>query len=514
MAAGDAQGNQDSDDEPDACLPATHGYDSVPSVSEDYVPWFETHTFSPFFEGVIPKIFTVFFFLSALCFVLVFLTTFILGVKSDPYEGLDAFIEFNERVILIVIGGLFDLGSATLYKLGLAFHADASRFKAAFVNKIWGLIGLINTLVCVGTLVAIYYASSYWFLFLGWYTGPLPQSFRGCEARVGPAQSSLFTEHTYARQFGRLQMADSSDKTTFLKFDMQAFDAIRHDQILCNQGFIGNSDLYGLGSRVSLYLQWLTALLVNNFVPQIRHEFRKIYLAYSLGLCIATFVFTFSKDCTFAVEIEILYWAYWGGFLCIFATSPSYIRLGSGVKWIGLDWITGINYFLHILMFYHSTFFWHYGYDQVFSRMPCGTYHFFFAPILDPGKSFWFFRDLLTIIIDPVNVVLIFIIPTVIFSLMSEIKESIRDSSVYQILGIHIRVSGRPTPETILGIDAAQASLSSRFRNSLRALGFFWVGLYRKLRVIFLLPPHSRGGIRLLTPLDIEQRKYVNSTGK
>lgn len=363
---------------------------------------------------------------------------------------------------------------------------------------------------------------------VGWYTGHLPRSFHGCEARVGPAQSALFTERIYASQFARIRRTNFSDisqhydehgnykpvLSTFLKFDMQAFNAIRHNKKLCNQGFIGNPDLYGLGSRLSLYLQWLTALLVNNFVPRIRNDLRKVYLAYSLGLCIATFVFTFSTACTFAVEIEILYWAYWGGHLCVFATSPSYTRLGSEIRWIGLDWTTGINYPLHILMFYHSTFFWHYGYDQVFSRLPCGTYHFFFVPLLDPSKSFWLLRDALTIIINPANIALILIIPTVTFVLIYEIKKSICDSSIYQSLGIYLSGLGRPNSEMILTVDAAQDFRGSRFRNCLRAFGSYWVALYRTLKELSDLPPHGRGGIRLITPVDIEQRRYIFNVGK
>ena len=478
------------------------------------MPWFEMDAI--FFEGIIPEICKVFANLLASCSSLAIMTIGIQTVTSN-FDHIPP--ELFRWTSLIWIGGFLDFCLVSLFSLGLTFHSDVSRLKAAFGNGFWGPVTLIaysfysflTILICVG----IYYASSaHTFMLVGWHTGPFPQSSRGCEARVGPAQSSLFTEHIYASQFARIQNADFYDNGSFLEFDMQAFDAIRHDQILCNQGFIGNSDLYGLGSRVSLYLQWLTALLVNNFVPRSRDEFRKVYLAYSLGLCIVTFVFTFSTACTFAVEIEILYWAYWGGYLCIFATSPSYTRLGSEVKWIGLDWIKGINYLLHILMFYHSTFFWHYGYDQVFSRMPCGTYHFFFAPLLDPSKSFWFFRDALTITINPVNIALIFIIPTVSLSLMSEIKESICDSSVYQTLGIYLRGSGRPNSKTVLAIDAAQASPSSRFRKSFRALGFFCVRLYRGFRKMCLLPPHSRGGIRLLTHIDIKQRKYVYSTGE
>lgn len=110
-------------------------------------------------------------------------------------------------------------------------------------------------------------------------------------------------------------------------------------------------------------------------------------------------------------------------------------------------------------------------------------------------------------IICPISITLILTIPIVSLCLMSEIKESICDSSVYQNLGIHLRGSGRPDSQTVLPTDATQASLSSRFRIKLRALGFLCVKLYQELREWVLLPPHSRGGIRLITPIDIKQRK-------
>ena len=506
MAAENIQENQDSDAEPDACVTNAHGGNPTSSVSEDYVPWFgldADHYELPKYRGIIPNIHR-FSRKLYLVFVVMVVSTSIIRLTTTTYFD-HIFIDFIRWMMNLTVGLVLDCLFSVMFGELCSFVLTS---KLSFNSG----CSLLSIPVIVLIIIFVYPLNPLgaYRMFPVWHTGFLPQPFHGCEARVSPTQSSLFTQHTYARQFARIWDANATD---FSDFDMQAFDAIRHDQTLCNQGFIGNADVYGLGSRISLYLQWLTALLVNNFVPRSRHEFRKIYVAYSLGLCIATLVFTFSTACTFAIEIEILYWAYWGGHLCVFVTSPSYTRLGSKVKWIRLDWMTGINYLLHVLMFYHSTFFWHYGYDQFFSRMPCGTYHFFFAALLDPSKSFWHCRDVLTVIIFPARVALMLIIPIVILVLISEIKSSIYESPVFQNLCIYLRGSGRPNSETVLAIDAAQASLSSRLRHRFRASSFLWVRPYRGLRGWVHLPHNSREGIRLITPLDIKERMYVYGIG-
>ena len=250
-------------------------------------------------------------------------------------------------------------------------------------------------------------------------------SFRGCEARVSASQLSLFTGNIHELQFAKgfnISIWDWSDDNG-IHFDFNAFSEIRNNETLCSQGFRGDQDLYGLGIRLSLYLQWSTSLLVNNMLPQGRHEFRKVYLVYSLALLMTTLVSSFSSSCTFAVEIEILYWAYWGGVLCMLTSSPSYTRLRSETKWSKLNWITGITYALHAFMFYHSILFWNYGYNQMFSRMPCGTYHFFFGPLLDPSRSFWLLRDLLIFILGPVTFTSVFLFPAIGLLLSSKSKE-------------------------------------------------------------------------------------------
>ena len=147
-----------------------------------------------------------------------------------------------------------------------------------------------------------------------WTVGSTPQSFRGCNPRVEPQQSILFTEDTYSTQFARLGSVVGRSNAT-LTFDSELFRSIQTNQTLCEHGFVGSADLYGLGIRAGIYLQWMTCIIANNLLSEKRQELRKVYVVFSLAMCIATIVSSFAVTCVFSIEILILYWMYWGGVL-------------------------------------------------------------------------------------------------------------------------------------------------------------------------------------------------------
>lgn len=343
-------------------------------------------------------------------------------------------------------------------------------------------------------------------IFWTWRTSSWPQSFRGCDARVGPQQSVLFTEVTYKTQFARVDINGSFPVHTF---DKDAFQSIQSNSTLCSQGFEGNEDLYGLGIRVGIYLQWITSLVANNLLPESRKELQRVWLVFSLAVCIATMISSFAVTCVFGIEIEILYWMYWGGFMCVFASSPSSTRLGSEAKWVVLDWVTVIQFITHMLMTYHGIIFVWYAYDQLFSRMPCGTYQFFFVPVLDPSESFSFLRDFLTQLICPLALLSLAVFPYISLILASEVKQSIQDSSTYQMFFPRTENGDRNQTESDAPKLPIRLSLGSRILKKLRKL-YQMVGKeYREFRTLLSLPPHSRTGIRLVTPLDVKNRRYV-----
>lgn len=347
------------------------------------------------------------------------------------------------------------------------------------------------------------------YLFYPWYTGPVPHSFQGCNARVTPQQSPLFAEDIYKTQFHRMWHIESNEIPYNHTFDMELSLSIQRNATLCSQGFKGNDDLYGLGIRTGIYLQWIASLLANNLLSENRRELQKVYLIYSLAVCTATMISTFAVTCVFGIEIQVLYWMYWGGFLCVFALSPSETRLGPEAKWAKLDWVSVIHFIMHMLMTYHGIWFiWH-AYDQVFSRMPCGTYQFFFVPVLDPSKSFWILRDVMTQLMCPLASQLLLLFPLFGLLFLAEVKQSIQDSAIYQMFFPKASNPDNRGWETLSSSPSAQLSPDSRVFQWLRRLHCMLRRLYRRFRRAFSLPPFSRSGIPLLTPINVRDQRYV-----
>lgn len=372
----------------------------------------------------------------------------------------------------------------------------------------WAYIAIVsNTNITYQVISPSPNASNHTFrhLFQAWSTGSLPHSFQGCNARVEPQQSSLFLPNIYDTQFARtvLTHSNSTMRSSFYPaFDMELSRSIQNNHTLCDSGFQGNVDLYELGIRTGLYLQWISASLANNLLPDTRQELQKVYLIFFLAICLATLVASFVKTCTFSIEIEIMYWMYLGGFVCVFATAPCSIKLGSEAKWIKLNWTTTILFTTHALMYYHGTWFIWYAYDQVFSRLPCGTYHFFLVPVLDPSETFWVLRDYLNHLLVPL-IPLLTLFPFVGILLLSEIKHAIQDSAVYQILIKKTAILDSDQAVTTDSDDASvKKSLGLRLYQYIR-------GVYMGFREICDFPSHSREGIRLVTPIDVRKRRLV-----
>ncbi|KAK5050489.1 hypothetical protein LTR84_003770 [Exophiala bonariae] len=120
-----------------------------------------------------------------------------------------------------------------------------------------------------------------------------------------------------------------------------------------------------------------------------------------MAICIATIVATFTARCTFSIEIEISYWMYWGGYFCVFGSAPDAITVTRASRWVKLNWTATVLFIQHMVMLYHGIWFVWCGYDQVFARMPCGTYQFLLAPMLDPSQPYKHVRDVLMILAMP-----------------------------------------------------------------------------------------------------------------
>ena len=496
---------QGTDTEPDACVHGSQNQEIVPSLSDidDYVPWIamDKHLFRDESSGAVHVHGTVnriYCFLSfpAGAFAIFAAVGLLVLALSFKFKSRPAQLDPIWR--LLVLGYSM---SASLIFVIFVFSLQSSAIKGNGVRVFWyfiflgGLISLTEVLV-IGRL-------DYDRLFPAWMFGPKMIPFPECATRVNVNQQSLFLEPS---RFTQPVNSSGSLAEGGVPYQ-QVYSQVRSNDTLCGQGFEGNSDLYGLGQRLGLYLQWTTAIVINNLLPNGRSTFRVVYLGYSLTVCITTFVLTFTADCTFATEIDILYWSYWGGFLCVFATSPSLTRVGSKPQWAGLDWVTAINYTLHVLMFYHAIYNWVRGYSR-FARMPCGTFHFFLAPVLDPSLTYSRLRAYLSVFGSGVFVPVMLGIPIVSLILLAEIQHSIHNSTFSQIVGeygylargFRSRIFAFLCPERLRSFETLEA---------LEAFMVTLGGPYRWLRMQFFLPSGARPGIRLVTPLDLVQRKYV-----
>ena len=151
--------------------------------------------------------------------------------------------------------------------------------------------------------VIVFYGSLY-LLLEKWSDVSQLHSFPQCASRVGDNQSELFRQDVYLLQF---------NSTAWYLSD------IANNETLCGQGFVGNSDIYGLGVRLGIYLQWLSCLLANHTLPDTRSALAQAYMIFLIAICAAIVVMSVQSTCTFAIEIVILYYMFFGGFFCAFS---------------------------------------------------------------------------------------------------------------------------------------------------------------------------------------------------
>jgi hypothetical protein len=413
--------------------------------------------------------------------------------------------------------------------LGYALHSQASKkfvmwFKIAISVLFFGLTSFGYYYVASGNNTA--YEVCDWFVYnmseigegpfgvaiQAWSTGTMPRAFQGCIARVAPQQAPLFTTDIYQSQFARTYytIADQSrtckDATgnghqwqVHPAFNTELFRSIQSDQYLCGQGFLANIDLYGLGTRCGVYMQWISSLLANNYLSNARQEIQKVYLIFSFAICVATLIASIAKSCVFSIEIEILYWMYWGGYICVFGSAPCAIRLGSVSTWIRLDWTAAILFTTNWIMTYHGIWYILYAYDQVFSRMPCGTYQFFFAAILDPSEVYWVLRDWLTQLAIPFIPMVLIAFPTAAVLLVPEAKHALLESAAFQLL-INRKAASNPGQAEVASLITESLPLRRRMYKKIKLL-------HRRFRETCGLPSNRRGGIRLVTPVDVDKRR-------
>ena len=194
--------------------------------------------------------------------------------------------------------------------------------------------------------------------------------YQACVKRVSPGQGALFdASNLPSKSISLLHPAVNKPLV---------------NSSLCDSGFVGNSDIYGLGVRAGLYVQWASSLLAKHLLREESTALMRSYLFFHVALCIAVVVLTFQKTCTFAVEIVLLYYLVYGGFICVFSRP----NLGdSKGAMMDLRWSQVILSLSFWTMVTHAVWFIIFGRFRL-PKMPCETTIFFFGPVDDDSLHF------------------------------------------------------------------------------------------------------------------------------
>lgn len=155
-------------------------------------------------------------------------------------------------------------------------------------------------------------------------------------------------------------------------------------------GFVGNTDFYGLGIRLGIYSQWAASALANCFLPGEWKSNLGASLAFALALVVAIFLLTFQSQCVFTAEVIVILFIFWGGFLVSYIGSPAlnFVNpLRSGAKSPGSGIVAEVPY---VAMQVFSLWFWLrlvlVG-EEDFRLTPGGTYYFLFSRVSAHSKA-------------------------------------------------------------------------------------------------------------------------------
>jgi hypothetical protein len=144
-------------------------------------------------------------------------------------------------------------------------------------------------------------------------------------------------------------------------------------------GFIGSSDLYGLGIRLGIYLQWICSMIANIFLPSERRYLAATYLVFTFALLVALFMLSFRSACTYIAEVIVILFIFFGGIYNV--TLPFLANLAGNEQGRGLFWAT-VYIAYPVLLF--SCWFWvrmAVGSEYHFAPTPCGTSFFLFSRV-------------------------------------------------------------------------------------------------------------------------------------
>lgn len=175
--------------------------------------------------------------------------------------------------------------------------------------------------------------------------------------------------------------------TAIIIFFIGQFGALtRQDQESCiarqaESGFTGNADLYGLGVRLGIYVQWITATIAIRYVPSGRSFVVSSYLFYQFGMIVAMCLLLSPKYCTFTAEVAIVLQFLWAGNAIVMVpTQAAGNRYDRNSKCFGIEILSSVMScftFLFTIWFHIRLCLGKYD----FAETPDGTMAFWIGPV-------------------------------------------------------------------------------------------------------------------------------------
>ncbi|KAF7502465.1 hypothetical protein GJ744_005793 [Endocarpon pusillum] len=143
-------------------------------------------------------------------------------------------------------------------------------------------------------------------------------------------------------------------------------------------GFQGNSDIYGLGIRLGIYLQWISSCLSfhGRFNKRWSTGLVDVATIFEIALFIATLFLVADQGSTvYSVEIMLMTLIFFGDFYFVqVAAVLSYRNFSGMFSLAGML----LRLLLCLAMLSFSVWFWFPGFDR-FQDTACGSYAFIFA---------------------------------------------------------------------------------------------------------------------------------------
>jgi hypothetical protein len=165
---------------------------------------------------------------------------------------------------------------------------------------------------------------------------------------------------------------------------------LRHRQRDEECGFAGNPDMYGLGIRLGVYLQWISSLVVWAWYPDGGTTLMQTYLVFLFAIMIVVLVSTVKDTPIWAVEIVVLTYIIFGGVYGM--VYQTFTQRGSRRFVEPSPAMLLAVYCLLSAATLYCAWFWFRGIHGHMLATPCGSYMFFFRKfsVYDPAITRFF----------------------------------------------------------------------------------------------------------------------------